>query len=261
MPAPPEPSIRLRKGADVRVLMSLALCAMVGALAVHISSCTAIGFGIGALVDARSATRLRAAEVHQIVRVERGTVVRLLLSDSTVVRGRYVGPVERDGAGYTRRYEAWRAGLADSSAPALGARIVIERTRGRVREGTFEGFDQAGVRIRTRNPNLPPSVPWAEIARVHSAAGTVPGDRLRLAFVQDRLPLAIQMGVRESSGGIRTFDLADIVGLEVARAKHGRMIGTAIGFAADAAVVVAVASATSSSSECGSFDPQYTGGF
>jgi hypothetical protein len=218
------------------VLMGLVAC-----FTLQVSGCTAAGYGIGSLIDARTATRLHPGEAYQLELLENGSPVRLVLRDSTVVRGTYAGLVERAPEEFARIYERWRDALPPNARPGpLGEETTVDRDGGRPLQSPLAGFDYDGVRLQWNNPNRRLPIPWSRVERLASASDTISGSQLRQSLKADSLPLLVQLRFKQADGTMRILDAKDVAIVEVGSPKRGRQIGTIVGITADAIVVVAV---------------------
>lgn len=222
-----------------RALQALVLVLGVGSLTVQFTGCTAIGYGLGRFVDSRQKTRYRPADPARRFRIESGTEVRLRLRDSTIVQGVYTGVVSRPSGAYAVAYEAWRAGQPEAT-PRLGERVSIDRTHGRTRSAVFAGFDDTGIRLDDPNPNRTPLVKWQDIRAARTGRGELPVAAWQASVRDGTLPLSVQLAIRQRGGAMRSVDAYDVAQLEVGVPKHGVVVGTVLGVAADATVIVGI---------------------
>jgi len=71
-----------------RRVLHLAIAVLGALMSVHLSGCSLIGFGVGALVDSGRPQRLRQAAPTRLYTLTEGSRLTLVLSDSTRVSGR-----------------------------------------------------------------------------------------------------------------------------------------------------------------------------
>ena len=104
----------------------------------QLSGCTAIGYGIGALVDRSDGRRM----ADPIVRVPTGTRVTIRLRDGRQLRGRFLG--RRDASGATPSPAA--AGGSGASAGSPPAVILLGTNQG-TQQVPIEEVDRVSAQV------------------------------------------------------------------------------------------------------------------
>ncbi len=164
-----------------------ALYALVGALglvfAVRPSSHELYLLGLPGLAPAKGAATKLVAK-SEIYQVRPGSEVRLVLRDSTVVAGTFLGTTLLPAEEWTTRYAAARESLlADGPFPAIGDTVEAHRRHEIPVRGSLEGFGFRTVVVRRQVPGTLHEVPFEDLLLLDGETWNVPrvGSRSRPA--------------------------------------------------------------------------------
>jgi hypothetical protein len=202
--------------------------------AVAASGCTAIGFGIGAVID-NSHKNPDTVEGWQILRIEKGTWVKVFLRDGSEVEGSFNG-LSFDGNEYAQRYEERQKQADGVVLPSLGDTITVSSPKGRTTVGRFEGFEFASIGFHPEGNSSPLEVPFEKVSAV-SFAGREPlsGAQLQALRGEGALPLRSRMAVRDAR-----IPVERVSQMAVPHHSHAKAIGALIGLGVDVAIIKAV---------------------
>jgi hypothetical protein len=226
----------------MRELSSRSPRALAIALSVALSGCTAVGFGVGTLVDHKRPPKAKPVARSEVDTLVVGEAIELQLWDGTRLSGKYQGLQWERADAYAPRYEAARAKLApDAAVPALGpgARVVV--TSGGTATGEFLGLGAGVVRFVERGAEV--SIRLDRVLTLADAAGrSVSGAALAELVAARRLPTLAALTI-EGKAGNRAVDYADVAGVSrLQRSNSGKLVGTLLGLAVDVAAVAILAS-------------------
>jgi hypothetical protein len=119
-------------------LRQLGAVALVGAIfTLHVTGCTVLGFGAGAIVDSARPNRYDPHSPESVTEVSWHRSVVLVLLDSTQIRGRYAG-VEPDET-------ADSAASPESATKPLGKRIAILGSGGTITQVAIDSIAYLAV--------------------------------------------------------------------------------------------------------------------
>lgn len=230
-------------------LVGIVLLSLV--LAVQVSGCTLIGFGVGLEADRKASVRQRY-RAGDLARLESGSSLEVLLEDSSRVAGRYLGATLQEASAYRARYEAWRSGSGhEAKFPEWDERVELDPGG----KGEFRGFVIEGVLIRTGRRGV---VPVVSSGMLHRASGGA----LDLLDVRDLvlagdLPIATLLRI-ETDEGERQVPADRIVQVDGTGPKNAAIRGLLVGMAFDGLVIYIATRdhpKASSSPQCEEWDP------
>lgn len=198
------------------------------------SGCTAIGFRIGAAID-NSHKNPDTMEGWHVLRIEKGTWVKVFLRDGSEVEGSFYG-LSFDGNEYAQRYEERQKQADGVVLPSLGDTVTVSSPKGRTTVGRFDGFEFASLAFRPEGNSPPLDVPFEKVSAV-SFAGRDPlsGAQLQALRGQGALPLRSRMAVRDAQ-----IPVEQVSQMAVPHHSHGKAIGALIGLGVDVAIIKAV---------------------
>lgn len=225
---------------------STSACVPILALALAgggLAACTAIGYGVGALIDKGKDKKVKPVGGAQDVEtLPPGTAVELQLHDGRVLRGRYQGLDWTRADDYPSRYEAARRSLAaEVTLPELGPGARIAVTNGTVAEGELLGFGPGFVLFDEHGGGEPTRVAFHRIASVADAGGrTISGSRLESLVAGNRIPL--RAGLRlEQDGGTIVVPYGDVMTAgRLVSPRGAKTAGLVVGAVLDAIAVAAI---------------------
>ena len=227
----------------IRRGLQLALITAPAALfAVHLSSCTLIGLGTGAVIDSQRKDRSPKA----ILKIHKGSSLTLRLKDGRSLNGYFDGRREMDPGEYARAWAAWRDTAPVLPAlPSPGDSVRIVRMNGSVCSGRLAAYQIDAIQVTSAVENC-----LADIESLHELADHTgqPFDRelLRDATHGAEVPLSTLIRLRT---GHETVEIpVNAVELVLGPApKGGKIIGVLVGLSADVAIVAAAAVSMGSS--------------
>lgn len=188
-----------------RVLHAFLFVLVLAPFAVHLTGCSILGLGIGAVMDSQRPRRDRMIPSNEVGEVRSGSFVEFRLRDSSVVVGKFLGVDQDFSAGYAERYAAWRAG-PDSAyrAPALGEEVrLVERSR-RSRIGRFAGFGYRSALLE-RMGKSPQIYLFEDLIELRTADKTrIKVERFAELEAEGRLPTRVGAWVARPSASPKT---------------------------------------------------------
>jgi hypothetical protein len=212
------------------------------------SACTLIGYGVGAVTDARNKQTFEAAAFGPAY-LELGTKITVVLLDSSEVKGKYAGLELEAPEEYAERYAAARADLAPRFAlPGLGEPITVIYDTGARLEAELAGFDFRRLIVVMDERH---TVWLAVLEELAFADGAIAGDELALLVDQGALPVMTGIALDDATlAGGRREERARIPLDGVRHIVHmpssGRTKGLITGAVVDVAVIVAAVACASS---------------
>ena len=209
--------------------------AIVAILAALASGCSVIGAVHGMRVDA-ARPRHEQLRGKDLVRVQPGTRVTLLLDDSTRVTGIYRGSVRVADDAYRATYEAWRAHHPRGAAfPEIGERVELHPGG----KGDFHAFIAQGVAFETGLRHVAAYDGDGWLAR--SDGSRIDLRELRQLTLAGELPSATALRIETVQTEQRiTTDHVLLLGAPTAR--HGARNGFIVGAIIDGGIVAGVVS-------------------
>jgi hypothetical protein len=178
-----------------RALNAVLYLVLLAPLAVQVGGCSIIGLTVGSIMDARRPPRDRVVPPGHLAVVRKGSMVELILRDSTRAVGKLIGVDRDDTRGYPSRYAAWLgSGAAGLSAPALGEPIEVVERRGKVRRAPFAGFGYRCVVLDHRDSRFR-SIPFEDMREIRTAAGVIPAHRLAELDANGDLPTRVSLRI------------------------------------------------------------------
>jgi hypothetical protein len=208
---------------------------------VHLTGCSLVGFGIGAVVDNARVTRLESDRPHRVVRLTRGTPVTLVLTDSARVSGRLGSTRWVPDEESARRYADWHAALGDSEPmPAWNQEVTVDLGERWFEAGRFRGFAPGGIRLARAGKTR--EIAFERVAGLSDGHGNeFPLAVLGRHLQAGSLPVYWQVEV-VATDGTTWVDYERIAFVELAVPKHGKVTGVAVGAAMDIAFIAAYSS-------------------
>ncbi len=234
-----------------RYIRFLGVVATVTSMAATASGCTAVGYGIGAAIDAGN-TQIYRPVSAQTWTVEPGREGQLYLRDGTQFEATYRGTAALPSAAYAAYYDRLRADLLTvHELPALGDVVRVVLTTGDTLDAPCHGFDynRSGVDEEPATPNsryrglvvardsTSNVIPFANVRDIHAADGaSVAGSTLDSLTAAGVIPLRTGLVFEMSSGEQQVLPIGDIRGFEV-KSNTGRTVGAVVGLITDAAII------------------------
>ena len=247
----------------VRRGLELALVIAPAALfTVHVSSCSLIGLGTGAVVDSQRKDKSSRA----ILKIHEGSSLTLLLKDGRSLHGHFDGRRDMDAEAYARLWKAWRdTSRAVVTLPSPGDSVRLMLKDGSIRSGWLAAYQIDGIEVASAGGTR-----LAAIDSVHQLADRS-GQTFSQEFLSDvtrgaKVPLGTLIRLRMPHGA-SSRRIVEPVG-ELAPADNeileiplhavelvngpaptgGKIIGLVVGLTVD---VIIVAAAASYDSDCG----------
>jgi hypothetical protein len=234
------------------IVRSLRVVALL-AVALPLSGCTAIGFGIGAGFDLSAKDKTRCVVAH----VRPGTILTLHMRDGSRSHGTLRALIEPDSASYANRHREW----ADTTAspgllPAPGERVTLIG-RSLALTGTFLGLSPAGVRVRPDSAAAARTVRFRDFESLTALEGKSHASKYLEVMVQmGMVPTgtAVDLLLEVRSSSLTMFDLKgpsrqvawdDVARVEAPTPSTGKWLGLVLGLTVDILSIVALASAHS----------------
>lgn len=201
---------------------------------------TAIGVGIGAIVDHHHGRTRQATwkDSHKIPR--RSHVFITLTSDSTL-SGEFTELRALSRECYGSVYDSVRAALGDSVLPALGDTVGVVREGLGLYHRLFHGFGVSALDLRQAADTAASYVPLPAVTELQDFHGR-PYDltRIRSLMAARALPVGKEFVV-ESDMETLCIRLEQIRAISAQpRPSHYRLLGGAIGLVADVAIWTAI---------------------
>ena len=207
-----------------------------------LSGCSLIGFGTGALIDGgkQDTENLNTGEA---MKLDKGDELRIVLVDSTTVKGTYNGVTLCDSETYAKQYTDFLKSrhADDTPFPALGDTLLLDtKTSESSNRLLFRGFRPGLVRLQYTGSPFYTNIPFSQFTALENR------DSVKLeAGMLERMDNAGQLPndvslVVQTNGDTMRVPLNDIDHCEKAVSKNARWIGLGVGLAADVAAVVAI---------------------
>ena len=225
-------------------------------LALGVSGCTAIGFGLGAMADSAVKDKSRTLVTH----TARGQQLTLHMRDGTSFRCKMLWLEEPDAAAYATRYAEWRRSVPDSGLiPRPGERVKLSGGH-RSFEGSFQGLAPAGVRIADSPTAAAAIVPFRDFQTLVDERGRPSTSHLLAEHVlMGRVPTGTRVTftrldgsggtpVSASTDGTGSVPWDDVVRVDGPARRTWKTAGTVMGVIADLMIVVAAAAVAASGS-------------
>lgn len=175
-----------------------------------------------------------------------GTLVTIILRDSTRRSGQYVGIVREAPDSYARRFEEVRSTQPDSTRlPALGAKILIRKRGGREEPAILRGFGFRKIEAVVRDAKRPEQMAFESIETVQDLEGRR-WERQTLfeALATGALPVFDSFELEPDIGPRSVQVPLDRIAFLTHRSSRDRdvrmLVGVIVGIAAGVAVVVIV---------------------
>lgn len=221
------------KGRWIRWFLLSALAAW---FAIGVDGCSLIMMGTGAAMDAGK-PRWQQVRASDLVRVDVGMRVSVLLRDSTRVAGFYRGPVAVPDSEYATQYRAWRARDPRGQAfPELGEKVRLDPGS----KGIFQGFSASGIRIGPPGHIYPSDlVPGGSIERRDGTRLAM--DTVRELAFEGVLPIGTMIRI-ETPEGERRVRVEEVAWIEGPTYRHAARNGFIAGVMVDALIVAVIAS-------------------
>lgn len=157
-----------------RTLFVVALF-MAAAAILGISSCSVIGYTMGAIDDARKPDTSYVPSWNVKI-IQPGSQIRVVLNDGDEVIGKYAGLRLVAKEKYAKRYAKYREEKeGEVFLPALGDRITITMKSGRQAEREFLGFDYQYVGMELKENIASKLAASAPIVSVREVGDTASG--------------------------------------------------------------------------------------
>ncbi|SYZ73242.1 hypothetical protein TRIP_C21360 [Candidatus Zixiibacteriota bacterium] len=215
-------------------------------LLMNLGGCTAVGLGIGSLID-NGRPDYSPVRDGRLGEVGHGSKITVELADSSKIQGEFSGLVIDTGSDYRKKYaEARLAAESSIVLPQIGESVDFSYVSGVRLKGNFEGFDQ-------RFPSLPcsslvvvkPAINES-ISReklcflpyLHTSAGDSVGTGAICELIGKRqIPLMSQMVINHG-GRLDNVPLEKIREVQVKNRKSAKWVGLGLGFAIDVTLVI-----------------------
>jgi hypothetical protein len=243
------------------ILALLAIAVIAGVFTIQITSCTVLGFGIGAIVDANRHTRYDPTVPTRVITVKRGTDIQIRLDDNSIASGRFDGWTLVGDSAYTARYAAWRERHTGAlRPPALGDTVTLSATPAEqpernhesditgepapadpfaAREAVFGGWAPYSVMIALRGKPFV-AQPFAEINTLaHVRGDPVPRDSIR-AWLAEEPPPPMRIAIKiHAHGETREFPAERVTLIAIGAPKNGKTVGALVGLGVDLTLFIA----------------------
>ena len=215
------------------------------ALASLLTSCTAIGFGLGFALDRSQRDETRTA----VAKVLRGGLITLHMRDGSEIRGWFRTLIEPDTASYAAIHNDW-ALATDSAAliPVPGERVKLSGGLSAM-EGAFRGLSPAGVRLKRDGAGSSHVVRFGEFKKLTDASNRTFTSHSLEGLLQTRsVPTGtlVEFQRQVQSSSLAEFDefgrrervaWDDVVSVDAPTSYHWRLILTTIGVGLDIWVI------------------------
>jgi hypothetical protein len=225
-------------------------------LALGVSGCTAIGFGLGGMVD--SAVKDKSRTV--VANAHRGDKLTLHMRDGNVIRCKLLWLEEPDATTYAARYADWRKSDSTSDLiPRPGERVKLSGGK-RAIEGGFQGLAPAGVRIQTAGTTPAALVPFKDFKTLVDERGRPSTSHvLEDHVLMGRVPtgttvtfthLEGSVGTAGSANGAGTSSVPwdDVLSVDGPAGRTWKTTGMVMGIFADITIVIGLAAIAASGS-------------
>jgi hypothetical protein len=222
-------------------MRTLLLFVAAALLAMVVSGCTVIGFGIGAAVDHHHA-RPRHATWQDTETIPRGSAVHVTLTSDSIVQGEFTGLRTLPEKSYVSIYDSVRAILSERCAlPKLGDTVTVVPKGWHSYWALFYGFGALTVDLRQPEQKTPSYMSFHAVTELQDIQGR-PYDMtcLRTLMAARALPTGQRFEVLsdQQSTSVPLEHIRDIFALP--RRSHYWVLGGVMGLAVDAAVVALI---------------------
>ena len=224
--------------------VAYALVLFLGLLyAFHITGCSLIGLGVGAIVDANSKGS-RVVPAHDYAVIERGKMIELhLRTGSATMAGRFLGGAQRPYSEWLARYAAAReTAVVSGPLPSPGDTIRLMQRSHRVSEGEFQGLWIDRVDVQHPVAGSSPVVPHRSFDRIEWRGDTLGVDRLVTLERLGVLPTLTALRVATASGEV-LVPADEVAWINAPTERHAASIGFLVGLVADVILVVTTVAA------------------
>jgi hypothetical protein len=219
------------------------------AVALPLSGCTVIGFGIGAAIDVSAKDKTRSVVAH----TRPGTILALHMRDGSRLPGRFLALIEPDSASYANLHREW-ADTATSPGllPAPGERVTLSGPSLAL-TGTFHGLSPAGVRVRPDGAATARTVRFRDFESLTGFEGKSYASKYLAVMVQTGMVptgTAMDLLLEVRSSSLTTFDhdgpsrrvaWDDVSRVDAPSPSTGKWFGMVLGLTADILSITAYA--------------------
>jgi hypothetical protein len=210
-------------------------------LALGVSGCTAVGFGLGAAVDSAVKDKSRTLVTH----APRGQQITLHMRNGTSFKCKMLWLEEPDAATYAARHAEWQGSVPDSGLiPRPGEHVKLSGGHRSI-EGSFQGLAPAGVRIADSPTATAALVPFdhfktlvdergrpstSHVLAEHVLMGRVPTGT-RVTFTRVDVSGATPVGMNSDGTGSVPWD--DVMRVDGPAGRTWKTGGAMVGFVVD----------------------------
>ena len=213
-------------------------------MSLMLTGCSLIGMGVGASIDARQ-PKEKPLPAEGLDSLKSGTKLILVLDDSTVMRGNFMGIDRLSSLEYNQRYSDCRKKLEGGRMlPLPGEKVIVSAESSYV-VGNLVGFDQRfegswkATTIRLNVPGQGNEMvrKLTELEQIETSRGdTLQSDDLSLLVGQGSIPSISTIAIQQQyNPGYLPIDRVSEIWLE--NKSHASETGFLIGLCIDAAII------------------------
>jgi hypothetical protein len=233
-----------------KMLARILYLALVVALVSSTLSCSVVGLGVGAIIDAKTSHQKQIG-AWEMGKVKKGAEVTVFRNDSTSSSGKFDGLLPVPDSEYQEAYSRLLQGMPDSmNLPRLGENIEILHKDKKRNQSVFRGFDYQfrnfkaeqqynyGFNFQYLFDDKSISKPMKRIflcdinSVVRSDQMKLTGENLIVLSSNGQLPLRSQVVILTGSG-LEKFPLTSIESATVPRSRNAKWIGLGMGLGLD----------------------------
>jgi len=223
-------------------LIKIGLLISISSIFYLISSCSLIGFGIGAGVDKKK-PKTNSIYKNQINTLELGSNVEIILNDRNKKYGKYGGILYEYDSGGIQEYQMIKEALADEVIlPNQNDTLMIylsnEKNTGKL--GLFKGFESGKLWYKYFYSEDFSSV---ELSLVDNFTvnyeNNVDSVQINNILIKQKFPNLLHLKVNTKPETIEYIPLVAISKIEVTNKRNAKFIGLGVGIAIDAIITAA----------------------
>jgi hypothetical protein len=220
------------KGRAYLVLMAPAIVSSIFLL----SGCTAIGFGIGAIIDSNKSD-YDTIPVWHAASIERGKDITIVKKSGEVVKGKYIGLDTVATSQYAQSYDEIREKYQkDIALPVVGDSISFSVLKpANEYRGEFLGFDYPYLWVRLTGIRgiVSQKIDMTNLGRITDKNGNlIETGKIKNLFSEWKLPTESRVTVK-TDADITHIPTAMVARIEIPNAKDATLRGLVLGALCD----------------------------
>jgi len=239
-----------------RILLVLFILLIGGIFAVHVTGCSLIGLGVGAILDSEQ-PNTAPASMDRLGKVDPDRRIELVRIDSATIQGRFAGLRSVPPVDYRAQYDAWRASLGDSlRLPDLDARIRVVTRTGEYRTAQLRGFGHRSVVLEDAKKGVS-EIPLDDLVSLAPDSGaSCLAESLLARWTPASNPDRLRIQVMAGDQTFASVSPDSVAQVNLETIKHGAMVGFLVGAGVD--LLVFLSYEASKNLESGCETPQNT---